>query len=472
MTEPNTPLSTSGNTENTSLKSSAVAKGKFRGPTAFGKLIFLSCVIGVVTGVAAWVFKWSLGEVSGFFLPKIQSGEINWWIIAAPVVGILLTGIFTRYIIRTDLTHGVGQLIQDLKHKKYKLKHNLVYSSIVGGTLTLGMGGSSGAEGPIAYTGAAIGSNIGQLLKLRGNHLKVLIACGAGAGIAAIFSAPLGGFLFATEVLRVGLTTLPVLAVVSSCLCAYVTIYTLHGFKPDLAFVPDAHFSLDMLPLAIILGLFCGIYCIYYSGVVNYMDTVYKKMRNPWIRNLAGGLMLGAILLVFPSMFGVGYPITGSMINGGFEALSKGSVLKQFIEGDTLLIIGAVGILLCKCWAVSSTNSSGGVGGDFAPTLFAGSMAGFLFATLWNHIFGTELPVALFAYFGMAGVMAGAIQAPMMAIFIVIEMCQVYTLSLPVALVGIVSYLTVIAAGWAKRDSHPLVRHHFWFTHKGGRENG
>lgn len=433
--------------------------------SCLGEFRFLMCVavaIGMVTGLAAFAFKESLGWVAGFFLPDIEAGEVNWWIVWVPVAGILLTGIFTRYVVRTDLTHGVGELMQDLRHGRYNLRHNLVYSSVVGGTITLGMGGSSGAEGPIAYTGAAIGSNIGQVLGLDARKLKILVACGASAGIAAIFSAPLGGLMFSLELLGISLQTLPVLACMTACLTAWLTIFTCHGFQPDIAFRPLAEgFDLSLLPATALLGLLAGIYCVYYSGVVNRMDVFYKKLRNPWVRNLTGGAALGIMLLVFPSMFGVGYPVTTSMINGVPE-MARGSVLLHLGLGRWTLPLAAAGILLCKCWAVSSTNSSGGVGGDFAPTLFAGSMAGYLFATLANEWCGCSLPVWMFSYFGMAAVMAGAIQTPLMAIFIVLEACSGYAFALPVTVCAAFSYLTVKAAS-ARHKIHPVSHHHFWF---------
>ena len=431
----------------------------------FSLLILLAIIVGIIAGAAAYIFKIAISSISGLFIPHIKSHTLNWWIPLTPVAGILITGIFTRYIIHTNLTHGVSQLMRDLKHRMYKLKGNFTYSSIVGGSFTLGMGGSSGAEGPIAYTGAAIGSNIGQLFGLPPEILKTLVGCGASAGIAGIFSAPVGGLLFAIELLHIKLSVREILAATVSSLTAYLTMFTCKGFHPDLTFTPLAEFNPELIPMVICLGLFCGMYSTYYSCVTSRMDTFFKEIHNPWRRNISGGIILGVIILIFPSMFSVGYPVIGNIINGDCGALAKGSLLEDLINQDTLLPICAAGILLFKCFAVASTNCSGGVGGDFAPTLFAGSMAGFLFASICNSILGINLPIGIFAYLGMAGVMAGVIEAPLMTIFITMEMTQTYRFALPLVICATTSFVTVRCIAKLAGIRHPLVIHHRWFTH-------
>lgn len=440
-----------------------LAQWCMRHMSEFGFMIVLALATGVASGAMAYVFKKMIRAVADIFIPHILNSEFNWWIIAVPLCGILITGIFTRYILRRNLTHVVAQLINDLKHKDYRLRHDLSFSPVVGGTITLGMGGSSGVGGPIAVTGAAIGSNLGQLLGLDNSKIKILLACGASAGIAGIFSAPIGGLLFSIELLRVSLTTLPILAVTAASLTAFLTSYACNGFQSDIAFAPKEGFEWVSVPALICLGIFCGIYSLYYSGITNYMDKVFKKISNPWLSNVIGGLILGVILFMFPSMFGVGYPVLQSVIGGDFEAISKGSLIRIFDgTGDTALLMIAGGILLCKSWAVSATNSSGGVGGDFAPTLYAGGMTGFLFASLCNHLLGLNLPVALFAFYGMAGVMSGIIGAPLMSIFIVVEMSMSYTYLLPVSVIAIVSFLTVKFGAFTESTALPLVKHLNW----------
>lgn len=426
-------------------------------------LIALAVVTGVACGCMAYVFKLLISCISGLFIPHISDSSINWWLIPLPVVGIALTIFFTRYVVRTNLTHGVAQLIHDIREKTYKLRRNICFSPVVGGSMTLGMGGSAGAEGPIAYTGAAIGSNIGQMLGLDSDQLKSLVGCGASAGIAGIFVAPVGGMMFGFELLRIPLSVNAVIAVASSCLASYLTIFTLMGSQVDLGFSPSEAYSPEILPMAICLGIFCGLYCLYYNMVSVKMDTYYRKVANPWRRGLIGGIIIGVIVFLFPSMFSVGYPVIGDIINGDDSVISHGSLIRLIGEDNRVLMLAAGAILVCKCWAVSSTTSAGGVAGDFAPTLFAGSMAGFLFASLGNTFFSLSLPVGTFAYLGMAGVMAGAIEAPLMTIFITMEMTGRYEFSLPLTICAVTSFFMVRTCGWIFGHHHRLIVHHWWF---------
>lgn len=423
-------------------------------------IVILASVVGCMAGLGAYIFKHLISLVSDIFIPHISGWGHNWWLIAVPVAGILLTGIFTRYIIHTNLTHGCALLLQDLKEGSYRLRRNIMYSPIVGGTITLGMGGSAGGEGPIAYAGAAIGSNVGQWLGLQPRMLKVLIGCGAGAGIAGIFSAPIGGLMFTLELLRIELTTVSVLAVAVSCLASYLTIYTCSGFHADLMFTPVAGVDLSHLIAVVALGIFCGVYSLYYSKVMHHLDLFYKNIHNPWLRNVTGGVTVGGILLLFPALYSTGYPVMGHIINGDYVAMAHGSILEPFMHGSWMLMTVAMSILLLKCWACASSNASGGVAGDFAPTLFAGCIAGVLFGFVWQSLGGGTLPVGTFAYLGMAGVMAGTIQAPLMAIFITMEMSGGYEFALPLTITALISYIILRCGMKGLGLTHRLIEHH------------
>ncbi len=405
-------------------------------------ILLLAITIGISTGLVAWLLKLAISSLANVFLTHIHDAKPDWWLLITPAVGIILTGIFSRYIVRENLEHGTAQLKRNLRKRLYKIRRNRCISPLIGCSLTLGFGGSAGAEGPIASAGAAIGSNIGQYVHADNDTLKTFIGCGASGGIAAIFAAPIGGLMFSLELLRINLNVNSVLMLFVTSLTSYLTISALTGFSTDLSFTAYPDFEIHAIPMVILLGLFCGAYSIYYTSVTSYMDAAYSRIRNPWIRNLSGGLMLGATLLMFPSMYGTGYPIITDVINEHPESLAKGSPLMEILSGDKLLIIAAICILLCICWAVSASNSSGGVAGDFAPTIFAGSMAGFIFATMSNQCLNMHLHVGAFSYIGMAGVMAGAIQAPLMAIFIILEMTQSYHFALPLTICAIVSYIT------------------------------
>ena len=423
----------------------------------------IAAVIGALCGAAAFAFKWLLAEISGIFIPLVKGDGINWWIIAIPTAGIILTGLFNRYIIHDNPSNGTGRIINDLNNGNYRLRGDLVYSPIVASSITLGMGGTSGSEGPIAYAGAAIGSNMGKLFRLDDDTLRTLIGCGTSAGIAGIFLAPVGGIMFGLEVIRIKLNTTGVLAVTIACLMSFFVIAILKGLAPDMTFIPSVRAEhLNFIPM-VLLGVFCGIYSLYYSCVVRHMDSVFTNIKNPLARNITGGVAIGMCLLCFPSMFGVGYPVIQDVINGHPESIASGSIVSTLVPGDMLLIISCVGLMMLKCWGVSATNSSGGVGGDFAPTLFAGCMAGFLFAALCNNWLSIDIPAGVFAFLGMAGVMSGAIEAPLMTIFIVTEMTHSFDFAVPIIIVATVSYVTVMIGKRLANIQGRMVRHITWF---------
>lgn len=410
----------------------------------FPFIIFMAALVGVAAGVAALAFRKSIASMSAFFTDKVVDGHINWWLIFLPVIGIMLTGIFTRYIIRKDITHGIDRLKQNLSQKNYNLAHRIIYSPFIGGLLTLGFGGTSGSEGPIAYVGAGIGSNIGQALRLSPKGVKILLGCGTSAAIAGIFMSPVGGVMFALEYLKMEFSTLPVIAVTVACLVAYAFLFITTGEVFGNSYTPPMHdFDNAQFLAVIILGIVCGLYSMYYSYCVNKTDVLFKRIKNPWMSNLTGGVIMGICLVLFPSLYGVGYPVDSQIIHGNYLSISDGCVLPVKDLGKWAIMIAAVCVLALKGWGVGATNSSGGIGGDFSPVLFAGAVCGFLFASFSNTVFGTHLPEGLYALIGMAGVMSGAIGAPLMTIFLTIDLAQTTTLAAPASVCAVIAYITV-----------------------------
>lgn len=406
-------------------------------------LFVLAVVVGALTGLGAFMLKTAIRWVSLALTSGLEASRPNWILLLLPAVGILLTGIYVRYILRQDISHGTSHLLHDLSRKMYRLRRRLTYAPMLASTLTLGFGGSAGAEGPIAYAGAAIGSNVGQAFGMSRRMLMIMIGCGAGAGIAGIFKAPVGGVLFTLEVLSVPLTTLSVLALVVSSLTSWMVVYSCMGFTMDLHYAASGPFAAGELPMVLLLGLFCGLYSFYYSKVMAVMTGVYGRMRNPWLRNLLAGSLLAVLIFLFPSLYGEGYDSITKILDGNVGSIMDYGLFYGLADDWRAVALVTAGVLLAKCFACSATNSGGGVAGDFAPTLFAGCMAGFLFATVGNHVFGTDMAVSDFAYIAMAGVMAGAVRAPLMAIFITAEMTGCFSLFFPVVACATVSYAVV-----------------------------
>lgn len=426
-------------------------------------LLWLSVVVGLFAGFGAHIFNRLIKISSDIFLSHIQADKINWWLIFPPIVGILLTGIYTRYVIHTDLTHGVTRLMHSLYKGNFLLKRNLIYSPILGGTITLGLGGSAGSEGPIAVSGAAIGSNLGRWLELKMPLVKILVGCGAAAGISGIFQSPVGGLLFTIEFLKMEIGTLSILAVMLACLVSYGVVFLCNGCEVPTQFYPDDVINPDQYGAVLALGVLCGFYSLYYSEVINKTDNILIKVKNPWYRNLATGGFIGICLLLFPALYGVGYPVMSDVIHSQFEALSRGDVINGIHLGDWGLMIVAALILIIKCWACGSCNAGGGVSSDFAPTLYAGAIAGFLFSYFSNTVLHTHLPIPAFTLLGMAAVMAGCIEAPMMTIFIVINMGTDFAYMLAIFIAVYSSYIIVRVCSRIRGYDSKLVRHLQWF---------
>lgn len=399
----------------------------------------MATIVGLITGLCAALLKFLIASVSRLLTAGYHAAEANWQFLIIPIAGILLTGIYVRYILKVDVANGTSKLIADVRKKFYRLNPRITYGSMVGSTLTLGFGGSAGSEGPIAYIGAGIGSTLGRLARFSPRLMKIMMGCGAGAGIAGIFKSPIGGSLYTLEVLKMELSTTSVMAVLTAAVVSALTAYSCSGFTLDLAFEGIHSFDSSLTLWYMLLGLMSGIYALYYSTVMARMQRVYDRISNPWLRNLSGGVILAAAVFMFPVLYGEGYSAMAKVLAGDSAVISGGSAFGFEATGSTLLLMLA-GILLLKSFAASAANSSGGVAGDFAPTLFAGCMAGFLFAAFFNFTGHTSLPVGDFAFVAMAGVMAGIVRAPFMALFLVVEMTGCYTLFLPAFIVTAISF--------------------------------
>lgn len=408
-------------------------------------LILLAALVGFAAGFLAFVLKTIIKWLSTFLVGHVHPDDVNFGLLVLPVIGILLAVAFQKWIIGRNLEHGTEKVETAVKNKHYKLPFSDTYGPMIASTFTLGFGGSAGAEGPIATAGAAIASNLGQKFRLPPGLMRILVACGAGAGIAGIFKAPIGGVMFTLEVMGMELTTLPVIALVIACVIGGMTSYGFTGFTLDVPLTHAQHFDPSMSGWVIILGIFCGLYSLYYSWIASYMRRLFERVGSIWVRGLASGAVVAILVFLFPALYGEGYGVMALLIDGDTHAIVSNSF---FDNGGapslSMLLIFCGGMALVKSAAATSSNSGGGVAGDFAPTLFAGCMAGYFFATGLNSLFGLTIPAENFALIGMAGAMAGIIRAPLMAMFIVIETTGYYGMMFPVVLATAFSYATVI----------------------------
>ena len=408
-------------------------------------VILLSLVVGVLAGLAAMVLKWMIHLISGTLTADLNVSEGNYLYILYPVIGILLACWYVRYVVRDNISHGVTRVLYSISQNKSRLKPHNMYTSIVASSITIGLGGWVGAEAPTVYTGAAIGSNLGQAFRLSPRVLMILVGCGAAAGIAGIFKAPIAGMLFTLEVLMLDLTTVTVMPLLIASISAASIAYIFTGYEFEFFFVQSEPFITERIPFFIGLGVICGFVSLYFTRIMFMMETFFKKhLGVQWKKSVVGGAILASLVFLFPPLYGEGYGAINSLLNGDPSSIVDGSIFYGDRDDVAFIILYIGFIILMKAFATSATNGAGGVGGTFAPSLYVGCMTGFFFAYLINNLgFGMDLSVKNFALMGMAGVMSGVMHAPLMGIFLTAEMTGGYELFLPLLIVSAISYGTI-----------------------------
>lgn len=422
------------------------APGEWRlGPLPPGiSVLAIAGGIGLLTGTAAWLLKTMIKYMSLVLIDRFHINEVNYGLLVIPLVGIVLAIAFQKWVARRRLDHGVDRVEKMVKEGKVDIPAVFGWGPLIASTFTLGFGGSAGAEGPIATSGAAIGSYAGRRLGLSPRLMAVMIACGAGAGIAGIFKAPVGGMLFTLEVLKMELGVVPVLALVFACLISGMTSYGLTGFTLDVPLTQVQHFHPELAGWVILTGVACGVYSLYYRYVCARVRALFSRIGRPWLTGVVSGAILSVLVFLFPALYGEGYDTMAKVIDGNLGALTAYSLFEGhgLSLGFTTLL--CAGIALAKPAACTASNSGGGVAGDFAPTLFAGTMAGMCFAGVMTLLGVDGIYAPNLALSAMAAVMAGVIKAPLMAIFIVVEMTGYFGMMFPVMLAAAFSYVTVL----------------------------
>lgn len=409
-------------------------------------VVILAIIIGVASGLAAVLLKFLIGTISGLVNSVTEASQANYYYLVFPIIGIFLTGIYVRYVVRDNISHGVTRVLYAIAQKKSRLKFYNMYASLASSSVTIGCGGSVGAEGPIVFTGAAIGSNLGQAFRLSPHMLMMLVGCGAAAGIAGIFKAPIAGVLFTVEVLMLDLTAGSVMPLIMASVAGATVAYVFTGYNVEFFFTQSEMFYTSRIPYVVLLGVFCGLVSVYFTKMIEVMERMFGRISHPRYRFFLGSILLSVLIFVFPPLFGEGYESINYLLNGHVEQIFNNSLFygMRSSVGATLLLVGA--LCFMKVFATSATNGGGGVGGTFAPSLYVGCMAGFLFAYAVNSlgIVDPTMPLSTknFALVGMAGVMAGVMHAPLMAIFLTAEMTGGYSLFLPLLIVAAISYGT------------------------------
>lgn len=406
-------------------------------------VIILALIVGIFCGFAALVLKSLIHYISSALTAHMSITGGNYLYLLYPVIGILLTAIYVRFVVRDNISHGVTRVLYAISQNKSRLKKHNIYTSVIASSMTIGFGGSVGAEGPIVYTGAAIGSNLGSLFRMSPRILMIMVGCGAAAGIAGIFKAPIAGMLFTLEVLMIDLTSVSVMPLLIASITAATMAYVFTGYNVEFFFIQSEPFVTARIPFVILLGIFLGFVSLYFTRVVNMMENFFGRFNSMWIKIAVGGSILAVLIFLFPPLYGEGYTAITELLSGNTESIVNNSIFYSDRNNvwSILIFIGA--IIPTKCFATSATNGAGGCGGTFAPSLYVGCMSGFFFAFLLNNLFDLDLSTKNFALMGMAGVMSGVMHAPLMGIFLTAELTGGYDLFLPLLIVSTISYGTI-----------------------------
>lgn len=409
--------------------------------------LFLSFLVGFFAAIAAFILHWIIEEIALLLTSKFDANTFNWMYLVYPVIGIYLTSLFVRYIVKDEISHGITRILYAISSKRSRLKGHNCWSSVIASAITIGFGGSVGAEAPIVLTGSAIGSNLGKLFNMDNKTLMLLVGCGAAAAIAGIFKAPIAGLVFTLEVLMIDLTMASLLPILISSVTATCFTYIFTGSDPLFFFHLDSAWPVERVPANILLGIFGGFVSLYFIRTMTACESVFGRIKNrPMLKLLLGAMVLSPLIFLFPSLYGEGYGSINILLNGKTEAEWETILHNSPFYGNSEMLLPYIGmVLLTKVFATSATNGGGGCGGTFAPSLFIGAFAGFFFARVWNiYEVGIYLPEKNFALLGMSAVMAGVMHAPLTGIFLIAEITGGYQMFIPLMIVSICAYLTII----------------------------
>lgn len=406
----------------------------------------LAFFVGILAAVAAFLLHWIIHLIQQLLTKGFATDAANVLFLLFPVVGIWLTSLFIKYVVRDNISHGITRVLYAISTNRSRLRRHNCWTSVVASAITIGFGGSVGAEAPIVLTGSAIGSNLGQIFKLDKRQLMLLVGCGAAAAVAGIYKAPIAGMVFTLEVLMIDMTMSSIVPILIATITANVTSYLLVGDKSMFSFTLDSAWSVERIPATVMLGVFGGFVSLYFMRGMTWCEGQFARMRrHPYRKLIVGGLVLSTLIFFFPSLYGEGWDSLVILLNGKTESDWDHVLDGSLFYGHTdLLVLYVAMVLLTKIVATSSTNGAGGCGGTFAPSLFVGGFAGFLFARLWNmEQIGVYIPEKNFTLLGMAAVMAGVMHAPLTGIFLIAEITGGYQLFVPLLIVSVVSVMVI-----------------------------
>ena len=409
-------------------------------------ILVLAFFVGIFAALAAFVLHSLIYIIQNLLTIEIGANQYNWMYLILPVIGIWITMLFVHYVVRDNISHGITRILYAISSKRSRLKAHNCWSSVVASAVTIGFGGSVGAEAPIVLTGSAIASNLGQLFRMNNKTLMLLVGCGAAAAIAGIFKAPIAGLVFTIEVLMIDLTMASISPILIASVTATCFTYILVGDAKLFDFTLENPWVVNRVPSNILLGIACGLVSLYFIRMMTFCEGIFIKIHNRYVKLILGGIVLSSLLFLFPALYGEGYSSINILLSGDENNLQQLTTKTFFAGGGTLMLLAYVGfVILTKAFATASTNGAGGCGGTFAPSLFIGAFVGFLFGSLWNlYELGPFFPVENATLLGMAGVMSGVMHAPLTGVFLIAELTAGYDLFMPLMIVSVFAYLTIL----------------------------
>ncbi len=429
-------------------------------------VLSLSVLVGAMSGLAAVILK-TLVHKTYVLLTQLRFAPYdggNLLMLINPSLGIVLTVLFLKYFVRGEIGHGIPNILYSISRNGGRMPRHNTYSSLISSTLTVAFGGSVGLEAPIATTGSAIGSNIGQFFHLRQKNIILLLGCGAAGAIAGIFKAPIAGILFVLEILMFDISMTAAIPLLVSSITASTLAYFLMGTDVQFAFQIKDAFLISQIPFFLVLGLFCSVVSVYFLRVNQKIEGAFGRINRQWLKILIGGTLLGILIFLCPPLFGEGYSQLNDLLHGDPNSFITNSFFISSNASPWIVLLGLFSIIVLKAVATSVTIGSGGVGGTFGPSLVIGGLSGFFIALLLNQT-GLQLPVANFAIVGMAGVMAGVMHAPLMATFLIAEITGGYELFAPLLVTTTITYICVRPFEHHSIYTRKLAKHGDLLTH-------
>lgn len=412
--------------------------------TTYQFVLILSLLAGVGSGLASVLLKntvhFTFNLISGFSWFSPDRGNVLF--LMYPAIGICLTVLIVRYIVKDDLSHGVSKVMYALSRKNGKLAPHHCWSSMLTSSVTVAFGGSVGLEAPIVLTGSAIASTIARFFRISTKYSVVLVGCGAAGAIAGVFKAPIAGVLFVFEVLMIDLTMKVATPLLISAVSSAIISYFFFGQGVQFHYLVNTPFELNKILAFVLLGIVAAFVSLYFLRINKWVSKTFSRW-SATNKIIIGGICLGVLVYLFPPLFGEGYQALTSLLNNDIDSMFRNSFFFSSIDNNWLVLLVVFAVIFLKAFATSITCASGGVGGTFAPSLFIGGFCGFFVGRLVNLTGMVSVAESNFVLVGMAAVMTGVMHSPLTATFLIAEITGGYALFTPLLIANTIAYVVV-----------------------------